>query len=101
MRKRFSSARASWHYRLVFRRCCQATSAASLHLASPALARASRRLLCQLELLRRLESQRPFQLNASKTTFYELWRHSAGKHVSSARAFWRCLLVFRQCCLAT
>ena len=93
--RQFSSVRASWHYRLVYQRCCLATSAASPPLASPAPARASRRLRCPLR-----PHRLRYRLNALKTMFYEPWRCSARKQFSSARAFWRCHLVYRQFFLA-
>ena len=97
MRKQFSSARASWRCCLVCPPFCPATSAASPPPASPALARASKRQLCRLGLLRRLRSR----LSVLKMMFCEPWKSSARKLSSSARGSWRCHLVFPQCCLAT
>ena len=101
--RQFSSARASWRYHLAFRRCCLATSAASLGPASPAPAPASRRRRWPLrpQLLRYLRS-------ASRTTFCELWKSLARKQSSSAPASLHCHPASLHChpacrlsCLAT
>ena len=101
--KRFSSAQASWHSLQVLRQCCLATSAALRRPASPVHARVSRRLLCRLEVSRQLEllHQVHFPRNASKMTFCGLWRCSATRQPSSARASWRYQLVYQPSCLAT